>query len=145
MVQKKSPQSASGRPFLWFLTEMLLALSQGGGIGGLSRSQEWWQRNVSTLGFHTMNIATKYWLIDIDSRFLTLKNLTMHFSSSYLSALIHEASSVNDKKPQPGLNYGRIRRAPRLPPKKEKSTDTSSSSRSHKSKWKEKCNATMSI
>ena len=144
MVQKKSPQSASGRPFLWFLTEMLLALSQGGGIGGLSRSQEWWQKNVS---MYTWISYHEYcnWLIDIDSRYLTLKNLTMHFSSSYYSALIHEASSVNDKKPQPGLNYGRIRRAPRLPPKKEKSTDTSSSSRSHKSKWKEKCNATMSI
>jgi len=43
-------------------------------------------------------------------------------------SIIQEASGMNDKKPQPGLNYGRIRRAPRLPQKKEKSTDTSSSS-----------------
>ena len=42
---------------------------------------------------------------------------------------MQEVSSFSDKKPQPGLNYGRIRRAPRLPPKKGKSTDTSSSSR----------------
>ena len=35
---------------------------------------------------------------------------------------------LHDKKPQPGLNYGRIKRAPRLPLKKGKSTDSSSSS-----------------
>ena len=39
-----------------------------------------------------------------------------------------EVSLVADKKPQPGLNYGRIKRAPKLLLKKEKSSDTSSSS-----------------
>ena len=34
----------------------------------------------------------------------------------------------NDKKPQPGLKYGRIKRAPKLVLKKEKSSDSSSSS-----------------
>ena len=35
---------------------------------------------------------------------------------------------LNDKKPQPGLKYGRIKRAPKLVLKKEKSSDSSSSS-----------------
>lgn len=34
----------------------------------------------------------------------------------------------NDKKPMPGLKYGRIKRAPKLVLKKEKSSDSSSSS-----------------
>ena len=43
-------------------------------------------------------------------------------------AIVPEVTIVNDKKPQPGLNYGRIKRAPKLPVKKEKTSDTSSSS-----------------
>ena len=39
-----------------------------------------------------------------------------------------DVTILHDKKPQPGLNYGRIKRAPRLPLKKGKSTDSSSSS-----------------
>ena len=39
-----------------------------------------------------------------------------------------DVTIVHDKKPQPGLNYGRIKRAPRLPLKKGKSSDSSSSS-----------------
>ena len=35
---------------------------------------------------------------------------------------------LHDKKPQPGLKYGRIKRAPKLVLKKEKSSDSSSSS-----------------
>ena len=43
-------------------------------------------------------------------------------------ALLSDVTILHDKKPQPGLNYGRIKRAPRLPLKKGKSTDSSSSS-----------------
>ena len=43
-------------------------------------------------------------------------------------ATVPEVTIVNDKKPQPGLNYGRIKRAPKLPVKKEKTSDTSSCS-----------------
>ena len=42
-------------------------------------------------------------------------------------AALSEVTIVHDKKPQPGLNYGRIKRAPRLPLKKGKSSDSSSS------------------
>ena len=42
--------------------------------------------------------------------------------------MVSDVTVVSDKKPQPGLNYGRIKRAPRLPLKKEKSSDSSSSS-----------------
>merc|ERR1719445_519040 len=43
-------------------------------------------------------------------------------------ALVSDVTILHDKKPQPGLNYGRIKRAPRLPLKKGKSSDSSSSS-----------------
>ena len=45
-----------------------------------------------------------------------------------LSAVAPEVTIVSDKKPQPGLKYGRIKRAPKLVLKKEKSSDSSSSS-----------------
>ena len=43
-------------------------------------------------------------------------------------AIAPEVTIHNDKKPQPGLKYGRIKRAPKLVLKKEKSSDSSSSS-----------------
>ena len=45
-----------------------------------------------------------------------------------LSAVAPEVTIVSDKKSQPGLKYGRIKRAPKLVLKKEKSSDSSSSS-----------------
>ena len=48
--------------------------------------------------------------------------------SIFFVAIAPEVTILNDKKPQPGLKYGRIKRAPKLVLKKEKSSDSSSSS-----------------
>ena len=50
------------------------------------------------------------------------------FIKLFFTAVGPEITVINDKKPQPGLKYGRIKRAPKLVLKKEKSSDSSSSS-----------------
>ena len=67
---------------------------------------------------------------------MVLKKCEIHSNNIYcyisnpvfIPAVVSDVTFVSDKKPQPGLNYGRIKRAPRIPLKKGKSSDSSSSS-----------------
>ena len=83
--------------------------SPGSGTGGWRGSPRWCSRNVR----FTQIIFTVYCYIS---------------NPVFIPAVVSDVTFVSDKKPQPGLNYGRIKRAPRIPLKKGKSSDSSSSS-----------------